>query len=128
MSRHETWRTEKYWESQGGYLILEFPAIRQDLKNNIGRRLIDGVIILGDPKGVQTGGSYNIANKDIIVIQTKANRLGMYLMGQALFSREIMKRYKPRSIRTVAICGKMDSELLKLCHAYDIEVEVMPDE
>ena len=49
-------------------------------------------------------------------------------MGQAYFSREIMKRFEPNSIRTVAICGKKDLEMEKICEEHDIEVVVIPDE
>jgi hypothetical protein len=48
-------------------------------------------------------------------------------MGQAFFSREIMKRYNPSSILTVAICGKGDSEMEALCRRFGIEVEVIDE-
>ena len=105
MSKRETWRTKRYWDSVGGLLIEEFQAIKPNQKEGIGKRHLDGIIVLGEKKKHQVGGTYDFKGKDIIVVQTKANRLGMYLMGQALFSSEIMKRYKPRSIKTVAICG-----------------------
>jgi hypothetical protein len=110
VSRNETWRTRKYWETIGGLLIEEFLAIPADVNREIGKRLIDGIIVLGEENRIQVGGKYDFKDKDIIIIQTKSNRLGMYLMGQAFFSREIMKRYEPRSIKTVAICGKSDIE------------------
>lgn len=127
MSKHETWRTRKYWESIGGLLIEEFLAIRLNRKDGIGKRLIDGVIVLGEEKNIQIGGTYDLASKDVIVIQSKANRLGMYLMGQAYFSREILKRFNPKSIKTVAICAKSDPEMEKLCKKFGIEVVVIPE-
>ena len=51
----------------------------------------------------------------------------MYLMGQAYFSREILKRFNPKSIKTVAVCAKGDPEMEKLCKKFDIEVVVMPE-
>ena len=48
----------------------------------------------------------------------------MYLMGQAFFSRELMKTFKPKSIKTVAICGKDDTVMRDLCKEFDIEVVV----
>jgi hypothetical protein len=41
-----------------------------------------------------------------------------------------MGRYKPKSMKTVAICGKPDTEMVKLCRQFDIEVVVIrePDE
>jgi len=125
MSKHETWRTRKYWKDIGGLLIEEFQAIPRNTKENVGRRLIDGVIVLGVENKIQSGGTFDFRDKDIIVIQTKANRLGMYLMGQAFFSREIMKRFNPKSIRTIAICNKVDSEMESLCNRHDIEVVVI---
>lgn len=125
MSKHESWRTRQYWETTGGLLIEECSAIRLDLKRNIGKRLIDGVIVLGEKNNIQVGGSFDVCGKDIIVVQTKAGRLGMYLMGQAFFSREIMKRYNPKSIKAVVICGKSDLEMEALCKQYEIEVVVI---
>ena len=127
MSKHETWRTRKYWESIGGLLIEEFLAIRLNRKDGIGKRLIDGVIVLGEEKNIQIGGQHDIEGKDVIAIQTKSTRLGMYLMGQAYFSREILKRFNPKSIKTVAICGEGDPEMGKLCKEFGIEVVVIPE-
>ena len=124
MSKHETWRTRKYWEQSGGLLIEEFLAIKSNKAKSTAKRLIDGVIVLGEPKNIQSGGNFDFTGKDIIVIQTKASRLGMYLMGQAFFSKELMKRYNPKSIKTVAICGKNDSEMHNLCTQFSVEVVV----
>ncbi len=129
MSLHETWRTRQYWKQIGdGLLIEEFLAIPSSRVKEVGKRLIDGVIVLGEKPRIQTGGNFNLKGRDIIVVQTKKTRLGMYLMGQAYFSREIMKRFEPNSIRTVAICGKKDLEMEKICEEHDIEVVVIPDE
>lgn len=48
-------------------------------------------------------------------------------MGQAYFSREIMRRFNPRSVRAVEICGRTDTEMVALCSQADIEVRVIPD-
>lgn len=125
MSKNETWRTRKYWESVGGLLVEEFMAIQRNENN--GQRLIDGVIVLGEKTAIHDSNFFDIENHDVIVVQTKASRLGMYLMGQAFFSREILKRYKPRSIKTVAICAKGDYEMEKICKQFDIEVVVIPN-
>ena len=85
MSKNETWRTRKYWKSVGGLLIEEFQVVPASKEKNIGKRVLDGVIVLGEKEGLQTGGTYDLKGKDIIVIQTKSNRLGMTLMGQAFF-------------------------------------------
>jgi hypothetical protein len=127
MSKHETWRTREYWREVGGLLIEEYHAIKGHKERGVGKRAIDGVIVLGEPRSIQTGGVYDFEGKDLIVIQTKSGRLGMYLMGQAYFTREIMRRFNPRSIRTVAVCGQPDHEMEALCSQADIEVSVIPD-
>jgi hypothetical protein len=38
-----------------------------------------------------------------VIVQTKANRLGMYLLGQAFFSAQLMRRFHPRSVESVAL-------------------------
>jgi hypothetical protein len=50
----------------------------------------------------------------------------MYLMGQALFSRDLMRPFLPRSIRTVALCNQDDSVLRPLAEAHGIEVVIDP--
>ena len=127
MSKHETWRTRKYWGSVGGLLIEEFLAVKNNTDKTVAKRLIDGVVVLGEPSKIQAGGSFDFTDKDIIVIQTKSDRLGMYLMGQAFFSKELMKRYNPRTIRTVAVCGKNDSEMRLLCEQFSVEVVVIEE-
>ena len=127
MSKHETWRTRKFWSNHGGLLIEEFHAISSDSERNIGKRLIDGIIVLGESTSIQSGGTHQFEGKDLIIVQTKPGRLGMYLMGQAYFSREIMRRYSPRSLRTVALCGAHDLEMEALCADAGIEVFVIPD-
>ena len=122
MSKRETPLTRKYWQSIGGTLIEEFPAVTRGDSNS--RRLLDGVVILGEENRIAKAREVNIEGKDIVVIQTKVNRLGMYLMGQAFFSRELMKTFKPKSIKTVAICGKDDTVMRDLCKEFDIEVVV----
>ena len=98
MSRHESWRTIKYWETIGGLLIEEYLAIPASKDKTVGKRLIDGIIVLGEGKSSQKGGSFDYKGREVIAIQTKSTRLGMYLMGQAYFTREILKRFNPKSI------------------------------
>jgi hypothetical protein len=56
----------------------------------------------------------DMTGKDIVVVQAKAMRLGMYLMGQALFSAELMNTFHPRSIASVALVMKSDAVLQPL--------------
>lgn len=123
MSKHETWRTRKYWESVGGLLIEEFVAVKRTKTN--GRRPIDGLIVLGEETKIHDGNTFDIKGKDVIVIQTKAIRLGMYLLGQAYFCKFLIAKHKPRSIRSVAICGRSDDIMEELAIAHGVEVVVI---
>jgi hypothetical protein len=53
----------------------------------------------------------------------------MYLMGQALFSAELLKRFNPRSIESVAIVAKDDAVLRPIFEKYEgMHVVVCPTE
>lgn len=125
MSKNETWRTRKYWENIGGLLIEEFVAVVGNDKQ--GQRLLDGLIVLNEETSLHNGNTYDIEGKDVICIQTKSGRIGMYLLGQAYFSKFLLERHKPRSIRTVAICGRTDASMEELAKAHGVEVVVIED-
>jgi hypothetical protein len=122
MSKHETPLTRKYWQSVGGTLIEEFPVVRRSASS--AQRLLDGLIVLDGNNRIARAEQIKIEGMDVTVLQTKANRLGMYLMGQAFFSRELVKSLNPKSIRTVAICVQDDSEMHSLCKQFQIEVVI----
>jgi hypothetical protein len=126
MSKHETWRTRIYWNEVGGLLIEEFLAVQGT--SNQGRRPIDGVIVLNEKTAIHIENIFDIKGKDVIVIQTKSRRLGMYLLGQAYFSRFLIEKFEPRSIKTVAICSKNDAVMSELAKAHDVEIVIIPDE
>jgi hypothetical protein len=122
MSKHETPLTRRYWDEVGGTLVEEFPAVLRGSGN--AQRLIDGVIILGEPKKIAKPSEILIKGKEIIVLQTKANRLGMNLMGQAIVSKQLMEKFEPKSIRSIAICSEGDSVLEQYLAVYGIELVV----
>ena len=122
MSKHETPLTRRYWDEVGGTLVEEFPAVLRGSGN--AQRLIDGVIIVGKPKKIARPSEISIEGKDIIVLQTKANRLGMNLMGQAIVSKKLMEKFEPKSIRSIAICSEGDSVLEQFLADYGIELVV----
>lgn len=126
MSKHETPLTRKYWQRVGGTLIEEFPVVRRT--STCAQRLLDGLIVLDGNNRIAKADEISIEGMDVIVLQTKANRLGMYLMGQAFFSRELVKALNPKSIRTVAICAQDDSEMHGLCDEFKIEVVIFETE
>ena len=120
MSKKETWRTRLYWQIMGGFLIEEFHAA------GISRRLIDGVIIDAKEIGSQVGGTKEIEGKDVISVQTKGTKLSMSLLGQALFSKDLLEMHKPRSIQSVAICASGDALLEEIAKKYGITVVIIP--
>jgi hypothetical protein len=128
MSKHETPMVLKFWEGVGGLLIEEFRMVRAAA--TCGPRYADAVILPGRetrriPDGARAG--VTLAGEDVIVVQAKASRLGMYLMGQALFSAELVRRFAPASVRSVALCTADDSVLRPLLAPFPhVEVVVLP--
>ena len=53
---------------------------------------------------------------------TRTAGIGMYLLGQALFSKEFMLAFNYRSVRTVAVCGRDGEVLRPLAEKYSIEI------
>lgn len=123
MSKHETWRTRKYWDQVGGLLIEEFVAVAGG--PDCGRRPIDGVIVLNEEKAIHDKNFYDISGKDVIVIQTKASRIGMYLLGQAYFSKFLIEKFNPKSLKSVAICDRSDSVMEVLAKQHGVEIVVI---
>ena len=124
MSRLETPMTRRYWQGVGGTLVEEFMVVPG--RRGVGRRLVDAIIIVGGEDRIASRGEQiNLQGKDVIVVQTKAHRLGMYLMGQAFFSRVLIEdRFEPRSVRTVALCAADDAALRPIAERFGIEVVV----
>lgn len=126
MSQKETWRTRKYWSKTGGLLIEEFLAVNGS--KTTGKRPLDGIIVLNEESGIHNGNFYDIEGKDVIIIQTKSRRIGMYLLGQAYFSQFLVRKYNPRSIKSIAICGKYDDVIGELAKEHGIEVVVIKED
>lgn len=127
MSRHGVKRAREYWERIGGLLIEEFQVGPRKKNSSKGKWVIDAIIVRGEENRIQTGGTYDLAGKDIIVIQIEREHRGMQFLGEAFSSREAIIRYQPRSIKTVAICSRHDEELYRLCEEFNIEMVVMPE-
>jgi hypothetical protein len=119
MNQLETPMTRRYWERVRGTLLEEY---------RVGRRRIDAVILEDGDHRIASqveSDSLNLDGHDIAIVQTKL-RLGMSLLGQAFFSRELIKdRFAPRSIRTVALCAIDDADDLRpIAKRFGIEVVV----
>jgi hypothetical protein len=117
--------TRWYWQQVGGTLIEEFAAVEGTSK--CGRRVLDGVIIRDGEFKIAQQSEASLEGKDVIAIQTKASRLGMYLMGQAFFSAQLIHRFNPRSVVSVALCSQDDSVLRPLFEQYpNMKVIICP--
>lgn len=124
MSKHETPLTHRYWKSVRGTLVEEFLAVPR--RAGVGRCLIDAIILPNGPHRVARSAEVDLKDQDVIVVQTKASRLGMYVMGQALFSAELVQRFQPASVKSVIICTADDLVLRPLLDRYPhVEVVLM---
>ncbi|MCA1716187.1 MAG: hypothetical protein LC781_04755 [Actinobacteria bacterium] len=125
MSKHETPMTRWYWQQTGGTLIEEFVAVRRSA--TCGPRLLDGVIVKDGEHRIARQPEITLEGKDVVVVQTKAGRLGMYLMDQAFFSAQLIRAFGPSSVTSVALCNRDDSVLRPLFEQYpDMQVVVCP--
>ena len=117
MSKHETPLTRWYWQQVGGLLVEEFPLVKGS--KGASPRFLDGLIILGEETGISKVRDFPIEGRDVVAIQTKASRLGMYLMGQCVFSLELVKRLNPLSVRSVALCAGDDAVMRPMLEAIE---------
>jgi hypothetical protein len=124
MSKRETPMTRRYWERVSGTLLEEYIIVPS--RPGVGRRTVDAIIIKdGDHRIAYRAENVSLDGHDIVIVQTKASRLGMYLLGQAFFSRELIKdRFAPRSVRTVALCAIDDAILHPIAERFGVEVVV----
>jgi nucleoside phosphorylase len=117
--------TRWYWRQIGGTLVEEFVAVRRTA--TCGPRLLDGVIIKDGEHRIARQSEVTLEDKDVVVVQTKIGRLGMPVMGQAFFSAQLIEVFNPRSVTSVALCGRDDSVLRPLFEQYgNMQVVVCP--
>ncbi len=116
---------EAYWRQVGGTLVAEFPVVARGADH--GPRWIDAVILPGGPFERSTAELVALTGQDVIVVQAKRDRLGMYLMGQVLFSQVLVwERFRPKSVRSIALCEQDDAVLRPLLERHPgIEVVVL---
>jgi len=112
MSKLETPLIHKYWSQVGGTLVEEFLAVRPS--KDKGKRVIDAIIIPDGDKKILKWNEVSLKDKDVLCVQAKYGRLGMYLMGQTLFSEQLLRDFDPKSAISVAMCTKDDSVLRPL--------------
>lgn len=117
MSKHETPMTRWYWRTvnkRKGLLIEEFPAVKKERQTGKNKRHIDGVIVIGEKdgrRGPRKGDRELVKDKQVIVIQSKARRLGMGLIGQVIVSAELLDDLGAEVIKSVGVCKEDDKVL-----------------
>ena len=105
-----------------GLFFAEYPLVIRDVDR--ATRLVDGLILPDEPHGLDNWRDYaSLAGRQVIVIQTKISRMGMYLMGQALFSARLAISAGAASVRSILLCHRSDGALLPLLKPFP-EVEV----
>ncbi len=125
MSKLETPLTRTYWHRIGGTLVEEFELVKKT--RTCARRLVDAIILPDGDFKIARPNEVNLDGERVIVVQTKVTRLGMYLMGQALFSAELVRRFNPASVVSVALCSQDDDVLRPLLDPYPhLRVVVIP--
>jgi hypothetical protein len=125
MSKLESPMIMDYWKTIGGTLVEEYYAVKRSPTTS--PRRIDAIILPYRETRIANWRDVPLDGEDVIVVQAKAHRLGMYLMGQALFSAEIVKQcFKPKSVKSVALCAKDDALLRPMLESFDgLEVVVI---
>jgi hypothetical protein len=127
VSKHETPMTLAYWRQIGGLLVEEFCLV--DPTRSCGGRWVDALILPDrDTKLASRRARVVVDGERVILVQAKASRLGMYLMGQTLFSAELLRRRaRPASVESIALCTADDDILRPLLEAHaGCRVVVMP--
>jgi hypothetical protein len=126
MSKHETPITRWYWQKLGGLLVEEYCLIERGAH----RRLADAIVLPErETRLAHRGEQITIApGERVVVLQTKDARLGMYLMGQTLFSAKLLRdRFPEAKIESVALCTTDDAKLRPLLEAHtECRVVVAP--
>ncbi len=123
LNNNETPMLHRFWQNTGGTLIEEFYAVRRGPGHS--ERRIDGVIIKNGETAIKRQNEVEVAGQDIIVVQVKTGRLGMYVMGQGLFSARLMRSFRPKSIESVILVEKYDDVLAPLLEEFpDVRVVI----
>jgi hypothetical protein len=127
MSKHETPMTHLFRQSVGGLLVEEFCLVAR--APGCRGRWVDALILPDrETRVAERGERVDITGERVILVQTKARRLGMNLMGQTLFSAELLRtRFRPDTVESVALCSQDDEVLRPLLERHPgCRVEVMP--
>ena len=116
MSKRETPMIRRYWKQVGGTLVEEFPVVKGT--RACGRRVVDAIILPNRKRQISHWRDISLEGEEVILVQAKFHRLGMYLMGQTFFSAQLIRKFRPASVVSVALCTKDDSILRPLIEKY----------
>ena len=78
-------------------------------------RLVDALVLPDRETRIAARGEpiHLAEGERAVLVQTKDSRLGMYLMGQTLFSAELLRRRFPTAaIESIALCTQDDDVLV----------------
>ena len=128
-NQYEPSMTKAHWakREENGTLYLEYPIY--------GRR-IDGLVVVdGSPSKEAVSAKRapkltELSGKQVIVLQTKRNKLGMGVAGQTIISKTLLEQAGVNVVAAVAICLEMDEKILGALkkHGCDAVVEADPNE
>ena len=126
-NQYEPGMTKAYWAKrpEKGTLYLEYPIC--------GRR-IDGLVVLDRSSSKEAVSAKrapkpeDLSGKQVIVLQTKRNKLGMGVAGQTIISKTLLEQAGVEVVAAVAICLKIDEKILGALkeHGCDAVVEANP--
>lgn len=116
--------TMRYWESVGGTLVMEFHVVARTATS--GKRIVDAIILPDGPTTIARAGDVNLEGRDVVVVQTKPYPMDLVNFGQALGGAELLKeRFRPASVRAVAVCVGHDEVMERLANRFGVEVVVL---
>ena len=115
--------TECFWQTEcNGAFVQEYPLTKKGIDR--ARRCADAVILPNEEHHRATSAKFpSLADRNVVVVQTKTQRLGMYLMGQALFSARLVQALGARSVRSILLCAENDAAMFPLLAPFP-ELEV----
>ena len=115
--------TLRYWESVGGTLVLEFHVVAASATS--AKRVVDAIILPDGPTMIAKAKDVAIAGHRVVVVQTKAYPMDLVNFGQALGGAALLEeRFRPASVRAVAVCVGHDEAMEQLAARFGVEVVV----
>ena len=125
-NQYEPVMTKADWAKrpEKGTLYLEFPIC--------GRR-IDGLVVLDGSNSKEAVSAKRapklaeLSGKQVIVLQTKRNKLGMGVAGQTMISKTLLEQAGVTVVAAVAICLKMDEKIREALRKHGCEADVETD-